>query len=261
MDDLDYKKLSEFYNSLVFKSKNNLIKRDSEAYISIFPYFKIIADLLPTEMYILDYTTDKYLYVGKNAKKILGFSQEEHLEGGRYLSLSRIHPDDLKVYSSELFKKFIQLSKSIPKENVLDCRFSICLRMKHKDGRYLKILQQFVILETTEEGIPVISMGIMSNVTSHISSDKVVFSISKVKNGFCETVFSSENETRKIKTLSSREHEVLQAIVQGNSSKTIAEKLFLSLHTVNSHRRNLLKKTHSKNTNELIQFAIQHGIT
>lgn len=256
----EYETLKKIYNSFVYKGSKIFVKHDSDTYISIFPYFKIISELLPTEMYILDYTTDSYLYVGKNAKKILGFSQQEHMEGGRFLSISRIHPDDLKVYSTDLFKQFINMTQTIAKEDILDCRFSICLRMKHKDGRYVKILQQFVILETTETGVPIISMGIMSNVSSHVVSDTVVFSVSKVKNGQCETLFSSENQQQKIKNLTAREYEILQALVQGLTSKMIADKLFISLHTVNCHRKNLLKKTHAKNTNELVQFAITHGV-
>lgn len=57
--------------------------------------------------------------------------------------------------------------------------------------------------------------------------------------------------------MSEREKEVIGLLVQGLSSYEIAEKLFLSKHTVDTHRRNILRKTDSKNTAHLIaKFSI-----
>lgn len=52
--------------------------------------------------------------------------------------------------------------------------------------------------------------------------------------------------------LSEREIEVLQLIVQGKTSKEIANLLFISKNTVDTHRRNILSKTELRNTKELI---------
>jgi len=60
--------------------------------------------------------------------------------------------------------------------------------------------------------------------------------------------------------LSERELEVLRLLAQGQSTKLIADKLFISTHTVESHRKNLLKKTESKNTAELIKYAISNQL-
>lgn len=58
--------------------------------------------------------------------------------------------------------------------------------------------------------------------------------------------------------LTSREREILELICKENSSAEIAEKLFLSVRTVEGHRNNLLLKTQSKNTAGLVLFAIRH---
>lgn len=59
--------------------------------------------------------------------------------------------------------------------------------------------------------------------------------------------------------LSRRELEIIRALAQGDSSKEIAERLFLSDHTVRTHRRNILLKLGVNNTPELIHLAMENG--
>ena len=60
--------------------------------------------------------------------------------------------------------------------------------------------------------------------------------------------------------LSARELEVLKLIVEENSNPEIANKLFISIRTVDTHRRNLLEKLGVKNTAGLVKYAIQKGL-
>ena len=61
-------------------------------------------------------------------------------------------------------------------------------------------------------------------------------------------------------TLSEREVDVLLGICRGLSTQEIADKLFLSKRTVDTHRANILEKTGSKNTASLVVYAIKHGL-
>ena len=60
--------------------------------------------------------------------------------------------------------------------------------------------------------------------------------------------------------LSEREREVLQLIAEGNTNKEIAGRLFLSVYTVETHRKNILEKLHARGTADLILFAVRKGI-
>jgi DNA-binding NarL/FixJ family response regulator len=64
----------------------------------------------------------------------------------------------------------------------------------------------------------------------------------------------------KIPVLSSREKEVLQLIADGMTNPQIAAKLFISLHTVDSHRKNLLTKFEVNNTASLIKLAAKFNL-
>jgi DNA-binding NarL/FixJ family response regulator len=57
--------------------------------------------------------------------------------------------------------------------------------------------------------------------------------------------------------LSKREFEVLELIAKGFRTADIAEKLFVSIHTINSHRKNILKKLKLKSPAQLIVYAIE----
>jgi DNA-binding NarL/FixJ family response regulator len=60
--------------------------------------------------------------------------------------------------------------------------------------------------------------------------------------------------------LTKRELQVLELLAEGLTNKEIADKIFLSKRTIETHRKNLIDKTGSKNTSALIKYAISHGI-
>ncbi|MFN8035831.1 MAG: response regulator transcription factor [Acidimicrobiia bacterium] len=60
--------------------------------------------------------------------------------------------------------------------------------------------------------------------------------------------------------LSDREREVLQHVARGYSYKDIGERLFISPKTVENHVRNILAKLHLSRKQELIRYALEHGI-
>lgn len=67
------------------------------------------------------------------------------------------------------------------------------------------------------------------------------------------------NHPPRIK-LSAREFEVIVLLCHGLSTKDIAEKLYLSEHTIEGYRKDIIRKTNTRNTNELIHYALSNGI-
>ncbi len=60
--------------------------------------------------------------------------------------------------------------------------------------------------------------------------------------------------------VSEREIEIIQLIAIGLSNKQIADKLCLSLHTVNTHRKNILQKLKVNNTAGVVMFAVKNNL-
>lgn len=74
------------------------------------------------------------------------------------------------------------------------------------------------------------------------------------------TATLKENKDAKIPVITRREKEVLLLIAEGLTNNSIAEKLFISTSTVDTHRNSLLAKFEVKNTANLIRMAAQTGL-
>jgi DNA-binding NarL/FixJ family response regulator len=63
-----------------------------------------------------------------------------------------------------------------------------------------------------------------------------------------------------VQPLSEREREVLQYVARGHTYREIGEQLFISQKTVENHVRNILGKLHLNRKQELVRYALEHGI-
>lgn len=84
-------------------------------------------------------------------------------------------------------------------------------------------------------------------------SDEVLLSLMR-------KVKKEAKRDKEVVQLSERELEILKLIVQELSNEEIAEKLFISKRTVETHRKNINQKTNIKTVVGLIKFAIRNGI-
>ena len=99
------------------------------------------------------------------------------------------------------------------------------------------------------------------------SIEEVFASIEAVMKGeeyICQDVMKMLSEAMRrndeTKILSEREIDVLLGICRGLSTQEIADQLFISKRTVDTHRANILEKTGSNNTASLVVYAIKHGL-
>ncbi len=78
---------------------------------------------------------------------------------------------------------------------------------------------------------------------------------------FADDVISAyrNNRSSPFETLTKREREVLELVVDGHTSKVMAKLLNLSPRTIDHHRANLLKKFDMKNSVDLVNFAVRNG--
>ena len=71
---------------------------------------------------------------------------------------------------------------------------------------------------------------------------------------------SKQEVNPKIEALTKREKEIIKLVVDGFSNKEIAEKLFISIRTVDSHKTNIMQKLNLKSSVELVKYAIKNNL-
>jgi DNA-binding NarL/FixJ family response regulator len=82
----------------------------------------------------------------------------------------------------------------------------------------------------------------------------------EVMEKYMESMFSRESEKSMIPELSRREIDVLKLIANEHITREIADKLCISQHTVDTHRKNILSKLNIRNTAGLVRYAIKNGL-
>lgn len=115
-----------------------------------------------------------------------------------------------------------------------------------------------------------ICAGASGYLLKDLSSEKIVTSISEVMNGGAPmnshiakkvlNMFRDQNTTTDGYDLSEREKEILSLLVEGLSKKQIAEKIYLSHHTVDSHLRNIYAKLEVHSRSSAITKAIREKL-
>ena len=88
------------------------------------------------------------------------------------------------------------------------------------------------------------------------SGTKLTKGLSDIRTVYIYELSKEENDD--IPLLTKREKEILVLIAEGLTNQQIKEKLFISIDTVDSHRKNLHTKLNVKNTAMLIRYAIEH---
>ena len=68
--------------------------------------------------------------------------------------------------------------------------------------------------------------------------------------------YQNNDQFLKEMSLTRRERDVLVLVAQGHTNQKIADQLFLSKHTIETHRKNIMRKMDFKSSAELIQFAV-----
>lgn len=132
-----------------------------------------------------------------------------------------------------------------------------------------------IIIVSTHSNAKIISRLIRIGVNGYLLKNaekaellEAIYTVADGKNYFSKDVEDQylsnnqkiEKQISNLTELSSREKEILVLIAHEYNTAEIAEKTFISLNTVNTHRRNLLSKLNAKNTAGLVKYAVENGL-
>lgn len=158
-----------------------------------------------------------------------------------------VHLPDME--EEELLKKIRQIK---PDMKVLYLTMMRGTRYIHKLMKYG--LQGYLLKNA---GIEELKLAIQTVATGGTYYSKEI-NIMDVNNDFRNTITIDDKQVDEI--LSKREIEILKLICKEYSNAEIADKLFLSISTVETHRKNLISKLGVNNTVGLVKFAIKNKL-
>ena len=206
-----------------------------------------------------DISDNRYLYMS-DRKKILGnYSPTDFTsETGMDFSFGNIHPEQrsaaLLTHLKIISYCFEQLHGCL--NTVIG---NVTFLYKRKSGEYLQVLQKSMVVETDENGYPLLYLHYLFDI-SHLVRPSVGLIITSPDETLIWTYSTPKKCLEQVNLLSSQEKRILILLAKGKHSKEIGDMLFVSNHTVDTHRRNLLKKTNCIDTTALISFAKMTGL-
>jgi DNA-binding CsgD family transcriptional regulator len=204
-------------------------------------------------IYITNLNGKCYAYLDKSLKEILGY----HPHGFDFDNFSeRIHPDDRKIVVA-VVDKMVNLICSIPLKP-MEHSLNMDFRIKTKSGEYKRIMRQSSVFKCTPENKPSLILHLCTDISYMHKNNGVEVSFSGRNSQKIRELLEIDNGDGV--SLSHREIEIVKYISSGLSSKEIGEALFISKNTVDTHRRNMLKKLNLKNTAELVNFCREKSL-
>jgi len=223
--------------------------------------------LLPFKgaIHVIDYTQRRHLGLSGQIKNMMGFDPRDVIENGLDYVIDIFQKDDFKIYDETIFGQVTDFLKTVPHNEHNEYSFSYSYRLRKTSGKWANIFQQCSYITDPKTNLPLYSIGVITDISPFKKDNSMIFSIDRKGNEYslfnCKNIlinhyYPDPEESR----LSRREKEILGRLTEGLSSKQIADKLYLSESTIVNHRKNILRKTNTKNVAELIYYAIENGL-
>ena len=203
---------------------------------------------------VADFLSFKFLYVSELSNKILGI-KPEILDP--YYFIDSTHPDDVQRHYLGR-AKMVNMAKELYSAGNGYSILSSNLRLRNTDGEYSQVLFQEYLYYVS---IPYKSVFLLQ-INTNIDWWKPVKSSFHHYTGNDLTLFRYPDiELLNIGIcFSDREFEIIRLIGSGLSSEQIAAKLFISINTVSTHRKNIIEKSGKHNISELIYELKDKGL-
>lgn len=214
-------------------------------------YAKTFADIHNGIAVLSDLTANwSYTYIGKLADRLYLPENDKKIEINSIWEdflLERVYPDDLAVkHALEL--QFLNLVKEIDTAERCNYQANSILRVEGREGQTMQLSHQIFYLDTPGPQFPQLALCCYTVLPEIETSTNLR---NYILNQVTGVVYHLEGYGAKT-SISTREKEILSCIKKGMISKRIAEKLGLSINTVNRHRQNILQKLRVRNSYEAV---------
>lgn len=174
-----------------------------------------------------------------------------------------LHPDDMYFMLSAMQFSGNTILNLAPSERRFVV-FNIFGRMLDRNNQYRWIMFQLPNEFINEENKIERTLCVVYDLSHFQINNMPLLTIVDSRNKEAQYYKSFERQITRIDTdipsITKREKEILHLMAQGFNTPEITQKLFISYHTVENHKRNLRKKTGVKTSGELIAYAVKFNL-
>lgn len=221
------------------KNKSKIVSKHYANYKSeISEFHNICCEVRRLIVNLFDREEEKFVYCSRSVKQVLGYQPKALVGSGWEFWYSLLKPKERPVVRHKLSRVVYDDSPDSDRNG-----FTTTYHVKNSEGDWSPVRHEISHRMFDGEFL----------VVSFIYDDSERELIERYFDNSEE--FKFESDTRPSNDISDREKQVLKLIACGLSSKKIAKKLYISRHTVISHRKNLIRKFRVKNTAELVKEA------
>ncbi len=201
--------------------------------------------------------------VGGMIEKVVPMDKDDFLNKVPEKLFAAVHPEDIsKMFAFTNY--WVNFFAALPDERKKMVRPTIYIRQLNPAGVYRWVMVQY--LDSVYDTYGTIGYGLtLVTDISHIKKEGVaMMSVLDHYDDSCQIFFCTDGKALPdsntiLPKLTAREVEVVRFLATGFSSKQLASELNISIKTVDNHRQNLLRKTNTGNTGELVAYAINNG--
>ena len=211
-------------------------------------------------------------FLSDNFTRVFGYPRKLFIEGDLQFLIKHMHPDDLPAFVDFAERSTLDATPwNEAKHRAVHEHYS---RIKDAGGQWMWIKQKVIILSVTpDRHIDTVLLlfddctaAKQAEVNRHVSQIEKSRNKSKLLDLLAPVSSARTKREQGLPApdgadlLTLREKEILQLVSQGYSSKEIAAKLFISKHTVESHRKNILRKLHVKNAPQMVHQTVKSSV-
>ena len=206
-------------------------------------------------LFTVDVFKKRYDFASDNFADIFGFDSSclQHIEKQGDMLEDRFHPDD-RAQILDVQIRHSEFIYSLPPENRNNYSTSYQFRMLNRKQEYINVISRQRVIQTDRNGKAWIIMGTLDISPDQLTTNQIKCSFLNLKAGDVTYPLPTKE------CLTKREKEILNFIRQGLLTKEIANKLGLSIYTINNHRKNILAKLDADNAIEAINQAAKLGL-
>ncbi|TLU90294.1 response regulator transcription factor [Dyadobacter sediminis] len=208
---------------------------------------------------VIDLHSMRYLCTIGDLKLIIGWDHDIFLKEGVAFFLSKLESSDYRGLE-KMSKVMTDYVVTLSHDKIANFKSYFDFRMIRPDGQMVRILQEGVILKRDPTGNISLLLAMISNISYLKRNNRQHL---RLTDGNDNLIYEVDNESgllRKLDNLTKRELEIARMIGEKLTSEEIGERLFLSIHTINTHRQNIVRKLNMADMMEINNFLLAYQI-